>query len=249
MLAATATKVSVYVLLRFFFSILGGKFSFEVMDEDRLLLGLALIATVVGSVVAVFQTNLKSMLAYSSIAQIGYMVLGISFISVNGLTAGIIHLFNHALMKAALFMTLGCLLFRVRAVTLEGISGVAKEMPWTMVAFVVGGLSLIGVPLTAGFISKWYLVLAALERGWWPVAGVILLTSLLAVAYIWRVVEVAYFHPRLVPAPGPGIREAPLSMLLPTWVLIVTNIYFGLHTSLTVGVAQRAAQMLLGSES
>jgi multicomponent Na+:H+ antiporter subunit D len=111
-----------------------------------------------------------------------------------------------------------------------------------MAAFVAGGLSLVGVPLTVGFISKWYLVLAAIELGWWPIVAVIIVGSLLAVIYIWRVVEVAYFQQ------GESTErcEAPLSLLVPTWVLIGANFWFGVDTRVTVGLAERAAQLLTG---
>jgi multicomponent Na+:H+ antiporter subunit D len=205
---------------------------------------LALVGIFSASVVAVFQTNVKRMLAYSSVAQIGYMILGISLVSVTGLTASISHLFNHALMKGTLFMALGCVSFRVGAAKLERMAGIGRTMPWTMGAFMIGGLSLIGVPLTAGFVSKWYLVVGALEKGWWPVAVLVLITSLLAVIYIWRVVEAAYFKP----APeGQIVREAPLALLVPAWTLALANLYFGLDTSLNAGVAQQAAEMLLGA--
>jgi len=243
LLAATATKVAVYVLLRFFFTIFGAKFSFETMQLDKILLPLALVGIFSASVVAIFQSNVKRMLAYSSVAQIGYMILGISLVSVTGLTAGIVHLFNHALMKGALFMALGCVSFRVGAARLDRMAGVGRVMPWTMGAFVIGGLSLIGVPLTAGFVSKWYLIVGAMEKGWWPVAVLVLVTSLLAVIYIWRVVEVAYFKP--VPE-GQAVREAPLALLIPTWALALANLYFGLDPSLNAGVARHAAEMLLG---
>lgn len=98
------------------------------------------------------------------------------------------------------------------------------------------------MPLTAGFVSKWTLVLGAVERGWWPVAVLVLATSLLAVAYIWKIVEAAYFQP--LPTGNSSIKEAPMSMLIPTWVLIAATVYFGVESSLSLGLARDAAQFL-----
>lgn len=243
-LAATATKVAVYVLLRFIFTIFNIKLSFGVMPLDTILLVLAVIAMFAGSAVAIFQPNLKRMLAYSSVAQIGYIILGISFANVNGIAAGIIHLFNHALIKGGMFLALGCLFYRLATVDIDDLAGIGRRLPWTMAAFVIGGLGLIGVPLTVGFVSKWYLVIGALDRGWWPVAALILISSLLAVVYVWRVIEIAYLKPS--PKNLAPIEEAPTSMLIPTWVLIGGSIYFGVNTELTVSVAQQAAMQLLG---
>ena len=242
-IASTATKVAVYLLLRFFFTIFGAAFSFDVMQLDRILMPLAVVAILSMSLVAVYQDNVKRLLAYSSVAQIGYMVLGISFASVLGVTAGVLHLFNHALMKGALFMAMGCVMYRMGSVRLEAMSGLGRAMPWTMAAFVGGGLSLIGVPLTVGFVSKWYLVQAALEQGLWVVAAVVLLGSLLAVIYVWKVVEVAYFRGL---SPGAEVREAPLALLVPTWALVLANFWFGIDASMTAEVATRAATVLLG---
>jgi multicomponent Na+:H+ antiporter subunit D len=243
-LAATATKVSVYVMLRLVFTVYGESFAFETMPLDRILMPLALVGIVVASTVAIFQRNVKRMLAYSSVAQIGYMVLGISFASASGLTAGILHLFNHALMKGGLFLALGAMALRVGSVNIDDLRGIGRAMPLTTFAWVLGGLGLIGVPVTAGFVSKWYLIEAALERGWWPVAALVPASSLLAVAYVWRMVEAAYFEPR--PEGAPALREAPASMLLTTWLLIGASLYFGVWTSLPAGVARRAAEALLG---
>jgi multicomponent Na+:H+ antiporter subunit D len=242
-LAATATKVAVYMLLRFLFTIFGTDFPLGGVTLIYLFLPLALVAMFAASTVAIFQVDLKRMLAYSSVAQIGYMLLGISFGSVTGMTATIIHLFNHALMKGALFMVLGCVMLRTGAVSIDAVKGLGRQMPWTMAAFVAGGLSLIGVPLTVGFISKWYLVLAALEAGWWPVAIAVLASSLLAVFYVWRVVEASYLRP--APA-GREVTEAPLAMLVPLWVMVIATIYFGIDADLTTSVAGRAAAALIG---
>ena len=244
-IAATATKVSVYVYARFFFTIYGPAYTFDFLRLDRFIIPLALIGIFVASLVAVFQGNIKRMLAYSSVAQVGYMMLGIGFVSVTGLTGTLIHLFNHAVMKGALFLAMGCVMYRLGSVELEDMRGLGRRMPVTMAAFVLGGLSLIGVPLTVGFVSKWYLVLAALERGWWPVAALILLASLIAVVYIWRVVEVAYFQ-KPKDESDAGRCEAPLSMQIPMWLLIGATFYFGISASLTADVARRGAEILMG---
>jgi multicomponent Na+:H+ antiporter subunit D len=245
-LASTATKVAVYMLVRFFFTIFGSGFSIEVMAFQWVLLPLALVGIVGPSLSAIYQMNVKRLLAYSSVAQVGYMVLGISLASVTGLTAGLLHLFNHALIKGTLFMAMGCVMYQVGSVRIEAMTGLGRRMPWTMAAFVAGGLSLIGVPATVGFISKWYLVLAAVERGMWFVAGVVLVGSLMALVYIWRVVEAAYFRQFVGEL---EVKEAPLALLLPMWALVAANVYFGIDATLTTGIAGRAARLLLGVAS
>ncbi len=238
-LAGTATKVAVYVMMRFIYTVFGSDHVFEQMGMDLILLVLAIVAIFKCSLMATFQHNVKGLLAYSSVAQIGYIVLGVSLLNLTGLMAGILHIFNHALMKGALFMAVGAVVYRVGSSDIKAFSGLGKRMPWTMAAFTISGLSIIGVPLTVGFVSKWYLVTGALEQGSWWLAGLILLGSLLAVVYIGRVLEAAYFQ-------EPTKRtqkatEVPLGMLIPMWVLVVANIYFGIDTDMTVNAAQQAA--------
>ena len=187
------------------------------------------------------------MLAYSSIAQIGYILLGIGLLTETGLTAAIAHLFNHGITKATLFMGVGAYVLRTGGSFYDRIEGMGRVMPWTSAAVVIGGLSLIGVPGTAGFISKWVLVQAALEKGWWPVALMIVASSLLAVVYVWRVVEVLYLK-----APSKSnakVAEPPMSMLIPLWIAALACVYFGFDTNMTLGAARMAAEGLLAGSA
>jgi len=243
-IAATATKVALYALMRFSFTVFGPEYAFQTVSFQFVLLPLSVLGLLVTSIVAIFQADAKRLLAYSSVAQIGYMTLGLSLATAAGVAAAVLHLFNHALMKGALFLALGCVMYRLGSVRIDRMAGLAREMPWTMAAFVVAGLSLIGVPLTAGFISKWYLVLAAIDKGWWPIAALIVFASLLAAVYVWRVVEVAYLRP--APTDRAAVNEAPAGLLVPTWILAAANLYFGIDSSLPVGAATRAAAQLVG---
>ncbi|MCG7920524.1 MAG: monovalent cation/H+ antiporter subunit D family protein [Candidatus Thiodiazotropha lotti] len=242
-LAATATKVAVYVMLRILFTVFPQTFTIAT-PADELFIVAGMAGVIIASVYAIYQKNIKRLLAYSSVAQIGYMVLGIGFATATGLMATLIHLFNHALMKGALFMAIGAIIYRIDSCRLDQIHGLGRAMPWTFGAIVLGGLSLIGVPGTAGFISKWYLVTAALEQSAWLPVAVILIGSLLAVVYMGKLIEALYFKP--VTDNGKVVTEAPLMLLMPTWCLVLANIYFGLDTDLTVGVAEQAAAILGG---
>ena len=241
-LASTATKVSVYALIRIVFTVFGGIDLLGTLIVRDLLLVLSVIGMVAGSCVAIYQQNIKRLLAYSSIAQIGYIVLGISLNNVTSIAAGIIHLFNHALVKGSLFMVMGIIMYKVGSVRLESFVGLGKRMPLTMATFVAGGLALIGVPLSAGFVSKWYLIQGALEEGWWPLSILIGFTSILAVIYVWKVVEVAYFEESSEKSFEGS--EAPLSMLIPTWLLVIASYYFGVDATTTMDIALQASESL-----
>jgi len=244
-LAACATKVSLYVLLRFDFFVFQQNLTNHDLQFSYFLMPLATLAILIGSAVALFERNLKRLLAYSSIAQIGYIMLGASLVSVAGVSASVLHIFNHALAKGALFLSVTCLAMSCSGLRLGDIDGAARTMPWTMGAFVLAGLSLIGIPGTAGFISKWYLITAVLDEGVLGIAltSVIVVSSLMAVVYIWRVIEPAYFRSR--PANAPPLHEAPLELLTATWIVALANLYFGLAPSVPVSLSSSAAEILL----
>lgn len=243
-IAATATKVSVYAFIRVVFGIFTPRFAFEVMPLDTALMVFSLVGIFVASIAAIYQTNVKRLLAYSSIAQIGYMILGVSMANPGGLTGGIVHMFNHALIKGGLFMAVGCFVYRIGSEQLDDLRGAGKTMPWTSFAFAVGGLGLIGVPMTAGFVSKWFLLTSAVQTEYWWVAVLMLLSSLLAVIYVWRVVETLYFA-----EPSEKAKqaiEAPPLMLATTYLVIAATVVFGVWTVYSAGIAAETANALLG---
>ncbi|HEX5092930.1 MAG TPA: monovalent cation/H+ antiporter subunit D family protein [Burkholderiales bacterium] len=243
-LAATATKVSLYVLLRFYFTVFGGTALADPLPMREILIALSVAAIVSASLVAVWQTDFKRLLAYSSVAQIGYITLGMGLATRDGLTAAVAHLFNHGITKGALFMLVGGVVLRAGNAGFGCLRGLGRSMPVTSLGITLAGLSLIGVPGTAGFISKWYLVLASIEAGYWWLAALVVGTSLIAVVYVWRFVEAAYLSPPGEAAPRRG--EAPLPMLVASWVLVAACLWFGFDTSFTVEGAQRAAALMLG---
>jgi multicomponent Na+:H+ antiporter subunit D len=209
------------------------------------------VAIFVPTIVAIFQTDVKRLLAYSSLAQIGYIILGISLASQAGLTAGITHIINHAMMKTALFLVLGCVMYGVGSTRLADMRGLGRRMPVTMFFWIIGGLGLVGVPLTVGFVSKWYLCVGALEAGHWYVLPVILLSSLLTVVYFWRLIERIYFGKmpdsrRAAVTRRAGTGTAPASMVAPTVVMGALCVVFGVAGMVPARIASAAAAMLLG---
>jgi len=240
-LAATATKVAIYVVVRFMFSVFSIQFGFEQDTLKFIFFPFAIIAMFAASFIAVFQVNVKRLLAYSSVAQIGYMLLGIALFSATGLSASLVHLFNHAVTKGALFLAVGAIIYQTGSPMVAHMAGLGKKMPWTSAAIVVGGLSLIGVPGTVGFVSKWVLLNAALEVGLWPVSLMIVLSSLIAVVYVWKLVELLYLAPA---AEDSQVTEAPLSLLVPMWGLVLVTIWFGFNADFTVQVSDMAASSL-----
>lgn len=243
-LAGTATKVAVYLLIRILFSIYGVVIPLDRLPVQDILLVLSVAAMFIASISAVFESNAKRMLAYSSVAQVGYITLGIGLANANGLVGSLAHIFNHGVMKTCLFLALGAVAYRIGSCRLSNLEGIGRTMPLTMAAFVIAGLGMIGVPGTAGFVSKWYLAVGALDKGWWWMVFLIVASSLIAVVYIGRFTEIVYFRqPKGLAAEA---RDPPLSMLVPLFVLAFATLYLGIDTRLTAGVAETAVGELLG---
>jgi multicomponent Na+:H+ antiporter subunit D len=199
------------------------------------------------SLQAIFQNDARRLLAFSSVAQIGYMLLGIGMGTALGLTAGYTHLLGHAMTKGALFLCLGAVWYRYGITRVSELNGLMKTMPLTATAMIIAGLSLIGVPGTVGFISKWALLTAAADNGWWWAVGAIVLTSILALIYIGRMLEAILLQePPKLNGETIARNEAPLTMLIPMWILALSCIYFGVNSAWPVELAGRAAAVLGG---
>jgi multicomponent Na+:H+ antiporter subunit D len=244
-LSATATKAALYLMARFAFTV------FE--PDDAFVRGfllwvaapLAATAAIVCSLQAVFEKDVRRILAFSSVAQVGYILLGLSIGTIVGASAGLMHLLAHALMKGALFMAVGAAALSVNARTLEDFAGAAREAPWTMAAFTVSAASLMGVPLTFGFLTKWRLIEAALAQQQVWVVAVIAVSSLLALVYVGRMLEAIFLK---TPAQGaPRIKEAPIGVLAPLLVLAGLCVWFGIDASLPETLADAGARALLGA--
>lgn len=246
-IAACATKVALYVLLRFDFFVFHSNLVDHAVQFTTFLAPLAVLGVLLGSAVAVVESDVKRLLAYSSVAQLGYILLGASFNDVGGMTAAITLMFNHGLAKGGLFLAVAALALQTSGHKLTDLAGAAKRMPWTAATLVISGASLIGIPGTAGFISKWLLLQAALAQGPLGIIAVvvIIIGSLAALAYIWRIIEPLYFgEPASLPDVTPG-SEAPPLMLLALALAAAANLYFGLVPEVPVSLSELAAQALL----
>jgi len=242
-LAMTATKVALYLMLRLsvlVFDTAGelGRVNFAAVMPP---VGLAML--LFASALAVTERDLKRLLAYSSIANLGLMLVALGLGGVAGITAALVNLLNHAVIKGGLFAATAAIVARHGNARFETLAGLSRTMPVTFLCLLVGGLALIGVPLTAGFVSKLSVIRVALDLGDWVVAGGILLTSLITVVYIWRIVEAGMLGE---PAKA-GRRDAGPMFLLPMTVLTAGTVFLGIDSRLTFGLAERIAGQLVGS--
>lgn len=242
-MAATATKVAAYAMLRFADTVLGEALVFEQLPIGDIGILLACVAMVAGSLVAIFQRDLKKLLAYSSLAQIGYIVLGISLGTADGASAGLLHVVAHAVVKCGLFVVAGVVVLRLGSDKLDALNGLAVRMPGVFTVLVVCGLGLIGVPATAGFVSKWALLQALIASQAWVAAFTMLASSLLAVIYVGVLLERAVFR-----APDPALRDSgitPLGAKLSLAALALLTVLVGLWSDPVAQIAQGAGAGLI----
>jgi len=220
LLAPLMTKVGAYVMIRILFTVFEPRFSMELIPATTILGWMAAGAILFGALLALAQSDVKRMLAYILVGEVGYIALGVGLANRNGLTGAILHILNDSIMMLALFLIVAAIMYRSGNREIPSLRYMHRRMPFTMATLVIAGLSVIGIPPTCGFFSKWYLVLGSIDANKWVFVAVLLISSLLNVILFFRVIENAYLEPREEEAHEGveavvAIEEAPLSLLLP----------------------------------
>ncbi|MFZ0447833.1 MAG: monovalent cation/H+ antiporter subunit D family protein [Desulfatiglandaceae bacterium] len=233
-IAPLMTKVMVYVMIRLVFSVFLPDFSFHVLHISHAFVWLACLAIVMGSLLALSQKNIKTMLTYIIVSEIGYMVGGFWLGNRLGMSGAILHILNDAIMTLCLFLAVGNISYKIRELDFDHLKGLFRKMPITMAAFVAGGLSAIGVPPTCGFFSKWYLISGAIQAGQYGFMLALLFSSLVNVVLFFRIIEIAYFEPMEPHNDTTGLKgsiiEAPLTMLVPLLIVAVSLVVVGIYS-------------------
>jgi len=243
--AALATKAILYFFVRLIYEVFTFYDHYLIIFLDYVLMPLSVSAIFVGTIIAIYQDDIKKLLAYSSIAQIGYITLAFSMNDQSGITAGFIHIFNHALIKGGLFMAIGYFAFSSQdRVTLSSINGYGQKYPITSFALLICGVSLIGIPLTNGFVSKLYLFQALYYNHMFITIALVAISSALAVIYFWKIVESLWFSSIKTEV----VSEDP-AIYIPLWIVAISIIIFGVFSAPIVELANMASINLFGGIS
>ncbi len=236
LIAPLTTKVMIYVMIRMVLSVFTPDFAFRHLNLGRAVVWLAVAAIVMGSIMALSRKNLKQILTYVIIAEVGYMVGGFWIGNRQAMTGALLHIVNDAAMMLCLFLAAGGLSYRLKGDRLDLMTGAFKKMPFSMAALVVGGLSIVGVPPTCGFFSKWYLISGGLAAGQYAFAAALVFSSLVNAVLFFRIIEAGYFDPASghqgVHGHGAAaLREAPTSMVAAMWVSAAGLVLLGMATA------------------
>ncbi len=233
-IAPVMTKVSAYVLIRMLFFVYGANLVSSSLPIADAITWLGLAGIVVGSVFAIAQKDAKRMLAHSSVAQVGFIAVGIGIGTPLALVAALLHVLNHAAMKCCLFLVTGNIAREIGSTRIDRISGMGANMPWTFFGFTVGALAMIGIPPTNGFFSKWYLVLGGIREERWTVVAIVIASGLLTSVYFFRLLVKIYTGTPHAARPR-EVREAPVSMCAPVVALAAGLVALGLANAWFVG--------------
>jgi multicomponent Na+:H+ antiporter subunit D len=244
--AVAVVKMGVFCVLRIIFHVFG----VNLMDNLGLAIATAYLVSftiLMASIYALTRDDLKARLAYSTVSQLSYIILGAVLLSPSGIVGGVVHIASHAFGKITLFFCAGSIYCASRRKKISELSGIGRHLPWTMAAFFIASLSMIGIPPTGGFISKWYLAVGTVEAKQFAFLGVLLLSSILNAVYFLPITYKAFFEtekPRAdamageVQGPADNeIREIPM-VTIPLVVTALLSLLFGLYPGYFLSLAQ-----------
>ncbi|WP_429884841.1 complex I subunit 5 family protein [Geoalkalibacter halelectricus] len=232
LIAPLMTKVSVYLMIRLIYTVYSPEYAFVLHPAvPHLIVWAAAIGIFIASSLALAQVEFKKMLTYIVVAEVGYMVGAVWLINEQALTGAVLHIVNDALMTLCLFLVASAVVYQQGSCRFEDFRGLYRRMPWTMAAFTVGAFSMIGIPPTAGFFSKWYLILGGIEAGQYLYVAALVFSSLVNAILFFRIIEIAFFDgaDQALDANGRVIRaEAPGALVQPLLLTAVALIVVGL---------------------
>jgi len=243
--AVAVVKVGVFSVLRVCFHVFGIDLM-HALSLDVFLIYFISVTILTGSLFALRQDDLKARLAYSTVSQLSYIVMGGGLLSIMGMTGGIVHIVMHAFGKITLFFCAGAILVNTGIKKISEMKGIGKMMPVTMAAFFLGSLSVIGIPPFGGFISKWYLALGTIESHQLPILVVLLTSSLLNAAYFLPIAYNAFFATGTRFNEKTPVKEAPIFAVVPPVFTAAVSFLLFVYPSVFLELARMAAKGSLG---
>jgi multicomponent Na+:H+ antiporter subunit D len=240
--AVAVVKTGVFTLLRVIFFVFGAELMLDI-GVDVFIITFASVTIIAASIIALSMDNLKARLAFSTISQLSYIILGAALLTPSAMVGGIIHITNHAFSKITLFFCAGSIYVSSHKTEVSQLSGIGKKMPWTMAAFALATLSMIGVPPASGFITKWYLVIGSLERNSLVVLTVLLVSSFLNAAYFVPILYKAFFKKENsnseeeISLQDKNLKENPF-LVVPLMLTAIVSVFLGLYPDFIVHIAE-----------
>jgi len=240
--AVAVVKTGVFTVLRIIFFVFGADLMMDI-GVDVFVITFASFTIIIASLLALSRDNLKARLAFSTISQLSYIILGAALLTPSAMVGGIIHITNHAFSKITLFFCAGSIYVSSYKTKVSQLNGIGKKMPWTMAAFAIATLSMIGIPPVSGFITKWYLVIGSLERHNLVVLIVLLVSSFLNAAYFVPILYRAFFKEEnpnsenLDLSEHKEIKENPF-LVVPLTLTAIVSVVLGLYPDFIVQIAE-----------
>jgi multicomponent Na+:H+ antiporter subunit D len=239
--AVAVVKTGVFVVVKVVLHVFGIKLLSE-LGLGTALAYYASFTIITASVIALKQDNLKLRLAYSTVSQLSYVILGVALLTPSGITGSIMHILLHAFGKITLFFTAGAIYVATHKTNVSELDGIGRQMPFTMAAFTAGALSMIGIPPFGGFLSKWYLAMGTVEANQLPLLIVIAASTILNACYFLPIVYRAFFKEPEVKR----ISEAPAFMVVPLVLTAVGTLILFFMPSLFLDLSKMVVASITG---